>query len=62
LNHPFFAGLDFKKLIRKEIIPEWKPDVKSETDTNNFDTEFTTMRIYFYIEPNFSVVEKSSKE
>jgi hypothetical protein len=41
--HPFFSEIDFKKLIKKEIKPEWKPILKGEHDVGNFDEEFTTM-------------------
>ena len=38
----FFADLDFVKLYNKEIKPTFVPKVKSATDTNNFDPEFTS--------------------
>ncbi|EDV20515.1 uncharacterized protein TRIADDRAFT_60987 [Trichoplax adhaerens] len=39
-NHPFFASIDWNKLLRKEIKPPFKPAVNCN-DTYYFDTEFT---------------------
>ncbi|KAL4871770.1 hypothetical protein BDV12DRAFT_163809 [Aspergillus spectabilis] len=39
--HPFFHDIDWKALTRKEVIPPFKPKLKSDTDTSNFDPEFT---------------------
>jgi len=44
-RHPWFAAIDWGKLDRREIPPSFKPSVKSETDTSNFDEEFTTSAI-----------------
>ena len=27
VTHPFFEGLDFEKLVKKEIVPIYKPSV-----------------------------------
>ena len=40
-RHPFFADIDWDALCRKKITPPFKPKLKSETDTSNFDPEFT---------------------
>lgn len=40
-NHPFFKDISWKKLLLKGYIPPYKPIVKSEIDTANFDQEFT---------------------
>ncbi|RDL42202.1 Protein kinase-like (PK-like) [Venustampulla echinocandica] len=39
--HPFFADIDWDALAKKLITPPFKPKLKSETDTQNFDPEFT---------------------
>jgi serine/threonine protein kinase len=39
--HGFFNGIDWDALLRKEIKPEWKPQLTGELDTGNFDEEFT---------------------
>ncbi|CAG8565754.1 5562_t:CDS:2 [Acaulospora morrowiae] len=41
-EHPFFASIDWKKLIQKKVQPPFKPSVKSAIDTSNFDPEFTS--------------------
>ncbi|KAI9050854.1 hypothetical protein LZ554_004973 [Drepanopeziza brunnea f. sp. 'monogermtubi'] len=40
-RHPFFADIDWVALTKKLITPPFKPKLKSETDTSNFDPEFT---------------------
>lgn len=42
IAHPFFHDIDWEALGRKEVIPPFKPKLKSESDTSNFDPEFTT--------------------
>lgn len=39
--HPFFNDVDWDLLLSKKIPPPFKPQVTSETDTSNFDPEFT---------------------
>lgn len=41
-KHPFFAGIDFGKLYRRELEPPFKPDPDV---LNNFDQEFTSQPI-----------------
>ncbi|EEB09032.1 AGC/AKT protein kinase Gad8 [Schizosaccharomyces japonicus yFS275] len=41
-NHPFFADIDWKKLVAKKLQPPFKPHVESESDTSNFDSQFTS--------------------
>jgi serum/glucocorticoid-regulated kinase 2 len=39
---PFFASLDFAKVLNKEYPPEFRPPaMANENDVRNFDTEFT---------------------
>lgn len=40
--HPFFAEIDWGKLLSRRYQPPFKPRVASATDTSNFDDEFTT--------------------
>ena len=42
MTHPFFDDIDWEALARKDVIPPFKPKLKSDTDTSNFDPEFTT--------------------
>ncbi|KAI9726191.1 MAG: Serine/threonine-protein kinase [Chrysothrix sp. TS-e1954] len=39
--HPFFSDIDWSALSRKNLVPPFKPRLKSELDTSNFDPEFT---------------------
>ncbi|KAH2490189.1 hypothetical protein KXV28_005473 [Aspergillus fumigatus] len=41
MAHPFFHDIDWEALARKDVIPPFKPKLKSDTDTSNFDPEFT---------------------
>lgn len=40
--HPFFSVIDWDKLIKRQYVPEFRPEVSSLNDTSNFDAEFTT--------------------
>eukprot|EP00456_Euglypha_rotunda_P048543 TRINITY_DN388_c0_g1_i7.p1 TRINITY_DN388_c0_g1~~TRINITY_DN388_c0_g1_i7.p1 ORF type:complete len:522 (+),score=125.71 TRINITY_DN388_c0_g1_i7:100-1566(+) len=40
--HPFFKTISWEKMMKKEIDPPYKPKTKSSTDTNNFDSTFTS--------------------
>ncbi|KAJ5625883.1 hypothetical protein N7510_002192 [Penicillium lagena] len=41
MAHPFFHDIDWEALCRKQVIPPFKPKLQSDTDTSNFDPEFT---------------------
>ncbi|KAJ5085384.1 hypothetical protein N7532_010155 [Penicillium argentinense] len=41
MAHPFFHDIDWDALCRKQVIPPFKPKLQSDTDTSNFDPEFT---------------------
>ncbi|KAF2747381.1 kinase-like protein [Sporormia fimetaria CBS 119925] len=40
-EHPFFADVDWDALSKKNVVPPFKPKLKSELDVSNFDPEFT---------------------
>ncbi|CAN9502139.1 unnamed protein product [Ophioblennius macclurei] len=40
-GHPFFTGVDWEKLNRREIEAPFKPRIKTPEDVNNFDPDFT---------------------
>ncbi|KAG9234908.1 BPK2, Sch9-like camp-dependent protein kinase catalytic subunit [Amylocarpus encephaloides] len=44
-RHPFFSDIAWEALTKKLITPPFKPKLKSETDTQNFDPEFTNAMI-----------------
>ncbi|KAK4620709.1 Serine/threonine-protein kinase SCH9 [Fulvia fulva] len=41
MAHPFFADVDWNALSKKQTAPPFKPKLKGELDTSNFDPEFT---------------------
>ncbi|KAL3102080.1 hypothetical protein niasHS_003489 [Heterodera schachtii] len=40
-QHSFFRAVDWKKFETRQILPPFKPSVKSANDTSNFDDDFT---------------------
>lgn len=42
MAHPFFHDIDWEALRKKNVIPPFKPKLKSPMDTSNFDPEFTS--------------------
>jgi len=40
-EHPYFAGLDWERLSRREITPPYIPSVKGPADTSCIDPAFT---------------------
>lgn len=40
-NHPFFKGIDWDKVLRKEVRSSYIPPVEDPTDTSQFDPQFT---------------------
>jgi len=38
--HPYFKGVDWEKIVRKEVDPPFVPDVKGKSDTSQVDREF----------------------
>ena len=40
-RHPFFANINWELLYHKRIIPPFRPNVSSASDTSNFSEEFT---------------------
>jgi len=39
-KHPYFKGLDWDKIVRKEVEPPFIPNVKGKSDTSQVDQEF----------------------
>ncbi|XP_046400105.1 ribosomal protein S6 kinase alpha-5 isoform X2 [Ischnura elegans] len=60
-QHPFFKGMDWKKLARKELPAPFVPHITDELDTSNFSEEFTKMTPTdspAVVPPNFDKVFK----
>uniref|UniRef100_A0AAZ3RVR2 non-specific serine/threonine protein kinase n=2 Tax=Oncorhynchus TaxID=8016 RepID=A0AAZ3RVR2_ONCTS len=45
MGHSFFTGIEWQDVYDKKLIPPFKPQVSSETDTRYFDEEFTAQTI-----------------
>lgn len=54
-RHPFFSGLDWETVMRRDVKPPWEPTVVGSLDTSQFDREFTSM-------PIFSPNDRSDRE
>lgn len=44
-SHPWFTGIDWDKLLNKQISPLFVPVIHCESDVSHFDREFTTCSI-----------------
>ena len=44
-NHPFFKGIDFDKVLRKEYKPPFIPNLKDDTDLRYFDENYTQLKV-----------------
>ena len=44
-NHPFFKGIDFDKVLRKEYKPPFIPKLKDDTDLRYFDENYTQLKV-----------------
>ena len=53
-KHAFFQSINWEKLYKREIKPDFVPKVSHDGDTSNFDAEFTSERVV-------DSVEQSSK-
>eukprot|EP00903_Cladosiphon_okamuranus_P014231 g13220.t1 len=45
-RHPFFAPLDWDRIMRREVAPPWEPTLMGSLDSSQFDREFTSMPIF----------------
>lgn len=58
-TNPFFKTINWEQLYSKQIIPPYKPTVKSEMDLEHFDPQFTNEPVQLtpddmYVEPTVS--------
>jgi serine/threonine protein kinase len=61
-NHPFFKGIDWEKLDRKEIEPPFKPNVKDKKDVAEIDRMFTEEKPMDSLVDNSQLSDAASKE
>nr|XP_061796895.1 RAC-beta serine/threonine-protein kinase isoform X3 [Nerophis lumbriciformis] len=45
MTHKFFTSMNWQDVLEKKLVPPFKPQVTSETDTRYFDDEFTAQTI-----------------
>lgn len=43
MNQPFFRNINWDDIYHKRVQPPFMPQIKSATDTSNFDSEFTSV-------------------
>ncbi|CAI5726857.1 hypothetical protein KXD40_002323 [Peronospora effusa] len=46
LEHPYFRGIDWDLLLKKQITPPWKPKLTSLLDVEYVDAEFTDLNVH----------------
>ena len=37
MNHPFYASVNWEKMLTRQVQPPYKPDVEGPLDLNHFD-------------------------
>ena len=61
--HPWFADLDWDKLVAREIVPEFTPPKRRGTvDVSNFDTEFTREKAIDSLPPDTALTKSEVDE
>lgn len=43
MSQPFFRNINWDEVYHKRVPPPFMPQIKSATDTSNFDSEFTSV-------------------
>lgn len=43
MSQPFFRNINWEDIYHKRVQPPFLPQIKSATDTSNFDSEFTSV-------------------
>lgn len=52
-SHPFFKGINWDKVLRKEVDPPFRPRIRDEEDTGNFDKVFTEEKVMDSMTSNY---------
>ncbi len=60
-NHAFFAFTDWNAVLAKKVAPPFEPVVQGDTDTSNFDTQFTSILPTFDEEDMKECIERRQK-
>lgn len=59
MSHPFFSGLNWQDVYDRKVTPLWKPNMKSEVDTSQFDSQFTQEPVVVSYEPASAISPES---
>ena len=62
MGHPFFKGIDIEKLIKKEIEPPFKPELKSMQDLSNFDSKYVKLDLTESVLPEENIQKIHEKK
>ena len=62
LGHPFFKNIDRERLLKKEIVAPFKPEIKSNVDLSNFDEKFVNLPVKESLVPEIGVEKIKQKE
>ncbi|KAH0785074.1 AGC family protein kinase [Histomonas meleagridis] len=60
-SHPFFNSINWDDVLNLKYTPEWIPVISSETDTSNFDEEFTKEDAVVSFEDESLIVNETQK-
>ena len=58
--HPFFADIDWEALAEKRLPTPFKPHIAQQTDTDNFDVEFTSMPLHSHEDKQLSAANAAA--
>ncbi|KRX28218.1 RAC-beta serine/threonine-protein kinase [Trichinella nelsoni] len=61
MAHPFFEPIDWQALYEKRLVPPFRPEVQSDTDTSYFDQEFTRESVDFTPPAQFGTLSSISE-
>lgn len=54
MQHPWFAGVDWDMILRKQIKPPFKPKLQSDTDLRYIPDEFTSIDVRGSVESSIT--------
>jgi serum/glucocorticoid-regulated kinase 2 len=60
--HRFFSALNWDDLLARKVQPEFVPQVRSDTDVQFFDTEFTSERVVDSVVPTSKMQTTAAAE
>jgi hypothetical protein len=62
LAHPFFSDIDMDKLIKKELVPPFKPDVKDNFNLSTFDPQSAKLDVTESVVPEETIQKIQEKK